>query len=487
MTRTYTSRETGTTLFYSHALGKGAFGTAVAVKDRKGDLYCLKEITFRAADEEAKKNAITEVKLMKETCDHPNIVTFYESWFERNRMCILMEYAPNASLDKLLAEYASRGKKLPVKKVSHFVEELADALRYCHVDLRILHRDLKPANILIDKLGSLKLADFGLSKSLEAAHDLASTFCGSPLFMAPELCSGKVYSYPADMWALGCVLFEIMALRSPWESGDDVPRTIPALMRHIVDGKPNYSLLSKEYPERLVNTVKWLLQKKVEKRATASEIVDLLEMRAPPTLAQTIRCESELEPLQEGWEEEAKTRPSSVEEVDTPTDRCARIVRDAAKLANAACVLQRSFRRSVERRRLAGIPRNPAPSPLPFANRAPSSPGLDLFDRPPIAVTGLPKKPVPRRKAATPSPPSPAKQKDSFDTSIKVLQKAVRNSLNRRRRDHNSPPVASTRIQQLALPRTRTPRYSAVPPPLPPVGKSPHQPPVRKTGKPAWV
>ena len=112
--------------------------------------------------------------------------------------------------------YAKTKRRFMESKVIYFLQELASALRYCHEDLRIMHRDIKPANILLDQLGTLKLADFGLSKSLDPSTDLAKTYVGTPLYMSPEQCAGQPYSFSADMWSLGVVAYELMALRSPW-------------------------------------------------------------------------------------------------------------------------------------------------------------------------------------------------------------------------------------------------------------------------------
>jgi serine/threonine protein kinase len=310
--------------------------------------------------------------------------------------------------------------------------------------------------------------------------------------MAPELCSGNPYSYPADMWALGCVVFELMALHSPWNGGGaGAPRTYPALVACIREGRPDYAPLAREYPTRLVDTAKWMLQRTVAKRATASDIVGLLEMRAPPALAQTI-CPGAPPPPA------TPSIPAPPPSVDTSRDddedddacrrtlvmhttdngasrdlaqeaRCARIVRDAAKLVNAAKVVQQSFRISVERRRIAGIATAAVPRPRT----------LKPFDRPSggvvHGVVGTPaplKKPTlppPTHRRAPPPPPSPPTL-DPLATSARVLQKAVRNSLNRRRRDvvprarpadPPPPPAVSTRLEQLALPRARMPRYAA--------------------------
>ena len=109
MTRTYTT-PTGKRLTYVHSLGSGQFGEAKALQDRRGNMYCLKEVSVKLSDEAACAEVLTQVSVMNETCSHPNIVMFYESWFTHNRMCILMEYAPNGSLDKLIEQYVVANK-----------------------------------------------------------------------------------------------------------------------------------------------------------------------------------------------------------------------------------------------------------------------------------------------------------------------------------------------------------------------------------------
>merc|ERR1719482_2141178 len=80
----------------------------------------------------------------------------------------------------------------------------------------MLHRDLKPANVFLSATSDVKLGDFGLAKALEATCALANTQCGTPVYMSPELCLGKDYNRAADVYALGCVLYELMTLTMPW-------------------------------------------------------------------------------------------------------------------------------------------------------------------------------------------------------------------------------------------------------------------------------
>ena len=74
---------------------------------------------------------------------------------------------------------------------------------------KILHRDLKPDNIFLTSWFQLKIGDFGISKSLSQTFDMASTLCGTPVYMAPEVLQGRPYDQKADMWGIGCVLYEL--------------------------------------------------------------------------------------------------------------------------------------------------------------------------------------------------------------------------------------------------------------------------------------
>ena len=128
---------------------------------------------------------------------------------------------------------------------SHFSEQTilktiaqaASAMAHCHHSLFLLHRDIKPANLFLTKSGDVKIGDFGLSKSLAASHGLAATKCGSPLYMSPELCSGRPYDRGCDVWALGCVMYEMMTLSPPWLDQVGPRGGMMQLMRLVTNGK----------------------------------------------------------------------------------------------------------------------------------------------------------------------------------------------------------------------------------------------------------
>lgn len=252
-------------------LGRGAFGVAYCVK-HKGRDYCLKEISFQ--DSESKQRALQEIFLMKQ-CDHPNILRVYESWCDDHKACIVMELASKRSLEKLIKCFSLQGKHFPRRRVLHFLQEMADALQHCHDSVNIIHRDVKPSNVLLDDIGTFKLADFGLSKHV--VHALTSTFCGSPLYMAPEQLSGETrsYSFPVDMWALGCVAFEMMVLSSPWLR--DTPRTYNAVVNRIVHEDVDMTEVQTRFGDRISTVVKCLMEKKADHRLTARDLLDMIQ------------------------------------------------------------------------------------------------------------------------------------------------------------------------------------------------------------------
>ena len=256
-------------------IGAGQYGVASVCKNAQGKSFCIKEIAVHAADEDTKSQAINEVRLLQ-SCKHEHIIAYHDSWFDARRLNILMEYAPNSSLDNLVHKYAKEGLRFTEMYIGHSLQQLSSALVYIHDTLKIMHRDLKPGNILIAQYGALKLGDFGLSKPLDA-RNMCQTVCGTPLYMSPEQMQGKPYTTSSDVWSLGCIIYELMALRSPWHAVN-----YPQLVPQILYSPPSFVELV-SYSSRLRTVTKWMLEKPATDRPTARGITDLFEMMHPPT------------------------------------------------------------------------------------------------------------------------------------------------------------------------------------------------------------
>ena len=191
---------------------------------------------------------------------HPNIIGLLSSFETEKELVFVCEYAVS-DLHKLLAKVGSLGEQR-TQKLSY---DLISALYYLHSH-RILHRDLKPPNILLDKHYSAKLCDFGLARNMTLGTQILTSIKGTPLYMAPELLEGRGYGHETDLWSLGCIIYEMLAGESPFNT-----RSILHLLRLI-----RYSCV--KWPSFLSNTcisfLKGLLVNNPQKRMTWDEILD---------------------------------------------------------------------------------------------------------------------------------------------------------------------------------------------------------------------
>lgn len=191
------------------ALGKGTFGT-VYLCERK---HNHKKVVVKEIDTDLKpdqlKAAQLEVKILKSLAN-PNIIQYFDSFYKNNVFYIIMEYATHGNLH----EYIKNAIPKPIERevVLNFFCQILSGLHHIH-SKKIIHRDLKCENIFLTGLRGnvVKIGDFGISTSL-AVNDKANTFIGTTNYLAPEMCDGSPYDTKADIWSLGCILYEICAL-----------------------------------------------------------------------------------------------------------------------------------------------------------------------------------------------------------------------------------------------------------------------------------
>jgi len=135
-----------------------------------------------------------------------------DSFETKNEIVVVTEYA-KCDLHSLLAREGSIGEP----RAQKLTFNLVSALYYLHSH-RILHRDLKPQNILLDKDEHAKLCDFGLARNMTIGTHVLTSIKGTPLYMAPELMAEKPYDHQADLWSLGCILYEVLAGEPPFST-----------------------------------------------------------------------------------------------------------------------------------------------------------------------------------------------------------------------------------------------------------------------------
>ncbi|KDO33981.1 NEK protein kinase [Saprolegnia parasitica CBS 223.65] len=209
------------------ALGSGVYGDIYLCNTRAtNDVVCVKRIALRDLSPPQRDVCWNEVSVAA-SLQHPNIVRHHGAFVDAETLAIVMEFCDGGDLAEWL--YAHRADASEDALLLLFVQ-MALAVQHMHA-ANVLHRDLKPKNIFVFETGRLVVGDFGIAKCLESSSSLAETLIGSPAYMAPEIFEGKPYGLKADVWALGCILYELMAGRCPFRAS-----SYPALVHKISAG-----------------------------------------------------------------------------------------------------------------------------------------------------------------------------------------------------------------------------------------------------------
>lgn len=209
-------------------VGEGSFGKVYRAVENKNAraVVALKIIQKRGRSAKELKGLRKECEIQSQL-RHPNIIQMFESFETKNEIVVVTEYA-KGDLHSLLAREGSisevRAQKLTC--------DLVSALYYLHSH-RILHRDLKPQNILLDKYETAKLCDFGLARNMTMGTHVLTSIKGTPLYMAPELMAAKPYDYCADLWSLGCIVYEVLAGQTPFCSSSIVHLAKMMQIEHV--------------------------------------------------------------------------------------------------------------------------------------------------------------------------------------------------------------------------------------------------------------
>ncbi|GMF12109.1 unnamed protein product [Phytophthora lilii] len=218
-----------------------------------------------------------EVELLAKL-KHPNVVEYNENFVVDNVLYIVMAYCDGGDLaDKIKEQQKIREGVVgpdcnpadprgyfPISQVLDWFVQMAMAIKYLHGQ-RVLHRDLKTSNVFLTTENVVKLGDFGIAKTLDSTLDQASTVVGTPYYMSPEVCESKPYSYASDVWSLGCVLYEMLALRHAFDAPNILTLILKIVQQDFAPVPPHYD---KEVTELLCK----LLDKDPERRPSMEEI-----------------------------------------------------------------------------------------------------------------------------------------------------------------------------------------------------------------------
>ncbi|XP_038057121.1 serine/threonine-protein kinase Nek1-like isoform X3 [Patiria miniata] len=264
-------------------IGEGSFGKALLVVHKEtGKEYVIKEINVSKMKRKEKEESKKEVAVLRKM-KHPNIVSYQDSFEELGNLYIVMDFCDGGDLYKAIN--GRRGVLFPEDQVLDWFVQICLAIKHVH-DRKILHRDIKSQNIFLTKKGIVKLGDFGIARVLNSTVELARTCIGTPYYLSPEICENKPYNNKSDIWALGCVLYEICTLKHAFEAGNMKNLVLKIIRGSYPPVSPRYSydlrnlialLFKRNARDRpSVNTVlkKPFVQRRIEKFLSDTEMVD---------------------------------------------------------------------------------------------------------------------------------------------------------------------------------------------------------------------
>jgi serine/threonine-protein kinase len=211
----------------------------------------VKVIHSHLAEDEELLTRFSDEAQQVATLRHPNIVQVMDyDVAEDNSPYMVMEYLEGIALSDYLKTQHKAGKTLPTEVVAGLIQDLADALDYAH-QRGIIHRDIKPANVMLraessaieedeplpDDVQSV-LTDFGVARmqNVTAARTATGALIGTPTYMSPEQVQGTTVDARSDVYALGVMLYEMLAGKTPFDPGTDTPATI--LFKQVLEEPP---------------------------------------------------------------------------------------------------------------------------------------------------------------------------------------------------------------------------------------------------------
>ena len=195
-------------------LGRGQHGAAVLLRSPDGgDVVVAKQVATEGLGPSELEKVESEVRILQRF-SHANVVSYFCCFLHEETLSIVLEYCDGGTLaEAMRARRAQRALRHAL--VATWAKQLGGAVQHVHAH-RVLHRDIKTANVFLTAQRQIKLGDFGISRVMGTHTNLAETVCGTPYYLSPELVMGQPYNQPADAWAIGVILYELLTLKRPF-------------------------------------------------------------------------------------------------------------------------------------------------------------------------------------------------------------------------------------------------------------------------------
>ncbi|KAJ8608326.1 hypothetical protein CTAYLR_009416 [Chrysophaeum taylorii] len=252
------------------ALGSGTFGRVSLVVTPERQVYALKQMQKKQILEcHQERNIMNEKNLLAACSQHPMVLELVATYQDRDCVYMLLELVQGGELWSLIYEKKAETRELrrggcgcfATRAASFYAACVAEALSYVH-GRGIAYRDLKPENLMIDAKGYVKVIDFGFAKVVPwddakgRHHAKTYTVCGTPEYLSPELVQSRGHDRAVDLWAFGCLIFELLAGRTPFADSSQ-----PEIYRKILSAKKILDSKSRLWPKGFASDAKDLVQK----------------------------------------------------------------------------------------------------------------------------------------------------------------------------------------------------------------------------------
>ena len=248
-------------------LGEGSYSTVLKVQRiADGNIYALKRVKFYKLSDKEKENALNEIRILASVQDK-NVISYKEAFFDEkdSSLGIVMEYADKGDLFQLITERKKTKNYFTEQEIWKVFIQLLKGLRALH-DFKILHRDIKSANVFLFQGGICKLGDLNVSKV--ARKGLGYTQTGTPYYASPEVWEEKPYDNKSDVWSLGCVIYEMITFRPPFQA-----KSMEDLYKKVMRGI--YPKIPSKFSEDLSDALKLMIQVEPGARPTCDELLKM--------------------------------------------------------------------------------------------------------------------------------------------------------------------------------------------------------------------
>jgi serine/threonine protein kinase len=246
-----------------HVLGRGGMGVVWLAHDERLD----RDVALKFLPEAVNFDAVAIDDLKRETrrcleLTHPNIIRIYDFVKEDQAAAISMEYVDGKTLAALRVEKENR--VFEVDEIRGWIANACQALLYAHEEVKVVHRDLKPANLMLTSRGQVKIADFGIARSVSDSMSqvtMRKGTSGTLVYMSPQQMNGDMARVSDDIYALGATIYELLTSKPPFYSGDIPFQVRESTPRPMAERRREMEIGGEEIPREWEDTIAACLAK----------------------------------------------------------------------------------------------------------------------------------------------------------------------------------------------------------------------------------